>query len=750
MRKIDLPARKRIVVLFALAFAVFLWWWTDPTPKTSGTIKVYDRNDQLLYESTKDFGHQEFVKTADMPQDLKTAVVYTEDERFWKHLGVDPISIFRAFAQNVESGKIVSGASTIPQQLVRFTVISPHAPAKVSIMRKVRESLMAIRLSLTTSKEKVLEEYLNNMNFGRGAYGVQAASKVYFGKDMTNLSLAQSALLAAMIANPSRFDPISHSDEALQRRNWVLDKLLEKGVVDKEKYERAKEEELPRKTFDFEFVAPHAVQMAIDKADELGYSGGISIYTTLDSGWYELTRRIANLHVDKLRDEHDLTNAAVVIIENKTGNIVSLLGSVDYFNGEIQGKNNMALALRQPGSAMKPVTYAAAFADGIATPATAIEDVPKVYLTKKGEGFTPNNYDGRYRGTVLVREALASSYNLPAVEMLNRVGVERFLDLTHKMGVTSMNNVGNYDLALTLGGGEISLLELTNLYSTFARGGKFIPYKLVEKVVSDKGEVLYQAPKVDGKSVLDEKVAWLITNILSDPKARIPTFGEKSQLVLDKPAAVKTGTTTDWHDNWTVGYTPEYSVGVWVGNADNHPMRQISGVTGAAPIWNQVFGEILKFNESSNFIRPPGVVEDEICAWDGLLPGDDCNEHYLEYFIDGNQPIKYSPLSSKPVFNYSSNLQIISPKQGTVYEAGTVNNETVVFELSSYDGIENIKWIINGKEIPQNECGQFKLDCIWTPVPGDYHLQAHIRLNNNEEIDVDPVNFKVLEYKKDW
>lgn len=748
MRKITGKYGRYILYIAVICLVAFLWFWTDLTPRQKGTVKVYDRNNILLFESSGNLGRQEVVTLDKIPKELIDAVIITEDERFYKHPGVDPIAILRAVFQNVSSGEIISGASTIPQQLARFTVISPQTPAKLSVIRKIKESLMAIRLSFSVSKNKVLEDYLNNMHFGRSNFGVQSASRLYFGKDVSTLSLAQAATLAGMIANPSKYDPVLHPETAMIRRNGILKKMYQKKLIETENYERALEEPLPTKLTEVEYNAPHAVELAISEVEKLELSGddGYSIYTTIDLGWYKLTKRIASQKVEQLKIVHDLTNAAVVILENDTGRILSLLGSVDYFDENIQGKNNMALALRQPGSSIKPITYAASFQEEIATPGTPIDDFPKVYLTKKGEGFLPHNYDGQYRGRVLVREALASSYNLPAVEMLERVGIENFLNLAHQMGITSMKDVERYDLALTLGGGEVNLLELTNMYATFARGGKWIPTQLVAKVTDNEGKIIYLADTSVFRAVLDEEVAWLVTDILSDKKARIPTFGEKNALSLSKPAAVKTGTTTDWHDNWTVGYTPDYTVGVWVGNSDNRPMREISGITGAAPIWNGIFEELLKFSDSREFVKPEGISEVEICAWDGLLPGDACAERYWESFIKGTEPIEVSTLKLKPEYK-SGVVQIINPKQGAIYEIGAVNNETIVFETSKRGEPGSLEWILDGEEITCQ--GRTENSCSWHPVVGEHILSVNL-LEGDDKTLLAPVNFKVLEYKQGW
>ena len=344
----------------------------------------------------------------------------------------------------------------------------------------------------------------------------------------------------------------------------------------------------------------------------------------------------------------------------------------------------------------------------------------------------------------MIREALSSSYNLPAVEMLERVGIGEFLNLAQQMGITTMQQTENYDLALTLGGGEVNLLELTNLYATFARGGKWIPTQLVSKVVADNGKVLFEATFSEPKTVLDEKVAWLITDILSDKKARIPTFGEKNALVLTKPAAVKTGTTTDWHDNWTIGYTSDYTVGVWVGNSDNHPMKQISGVTGAAPIWNQIFEELLKFGAAGEFVRPDGVSEVEICAWDGLLPSESCTERYKEAFIEGVEPNEISTLRQRPIYGEGT-AQIVNPRQGALYEIGATKNEAIVFEISNLQNLKSLNWILDGKKI---ECPrETRLTCNWSPTLGKHEISAKINLDGSKVL-LNSVDFEVLEYKK--
>ena len=313
-----------------------------------------------------------------------------------------------------------------------------------------------------------------------------------------------------------------------------------------------------------------------------------------------------------------------------------------------------------------------------------------------------------------------------------------------------MQETDRYDLALTLGGGEVRLIELTNAYATFAREGIWKPYHLITRIESDQGDVLYTADVPEEKEVLSQQIAWLITDILSDPKARIPTFGEKSPLLLSVPAAVKTGTTTDWHDNWTIGYTRDYTVGVWVGNADNHPMRDITGVTGAAPIWNQVMEEIMRFIPQRSFNRPDGIVDKEICAWDGLLPTPECTERFYEKYVSGTEPTGYSTLTQKPTgYSNAETIQIITPREGSVYETGFEESEVLVFDVTPLPHIHAVSWSLDGLVLGAQTCHD-EITCKWPVQKGNHTISAIVHFDDTTQIALGPVNFSILEYKKDW
>ena len=789
-----------------LCFVTFLFFWSQPNFDQSGTIKIWDRNNTLLYESAGDIGNKIPITYDKLPKHLIDAVIASEDESFWTNQGVDFKAIARATFINIKERRVISGASTITQQLARASIISPQQLPSRSISRKIREILIALRLTVSYSKKDILTKYFNQMYFGNLAYGIQAASSTYFDKDVSQLSLAESAFLVGLLSSPDRRDPFTNIEEAKEKQVQVLDLMVKDGFIPKEKAEDAKKEKLAIAKKKTNIKAPHFVHYILQEIDTLGFKNdqGINVYTTLDYPTFTLSEDIAKSWVDRLKYQHDLSNASLVLLKNDTGEIIDMLGGIDYFDATHAGQVNMVTALRQPGSALKPVTYAAAFMQRY-TPATLIYDVKKVYKTKKGEGFTPNNYDGRYHGLVLAREALASSLNLPAVEMLNRVGIKNFLKVAKDLGITTFTQEDRYDLSLTLGGGEVELLELTNVFASFARGGDYKEPFAIQKITTDNGKILYEHKNREGIQVLGQngkQVAYLISNILSDPKARIPGFSEKNPLVLSHPAAVKTGTTTDWHDNWTVGYTQSYSVGVWVGNNDNHAMRDITGVIGAAPIWNQFFEEFLKGKPIEQFVRPDRIKEVEVCALSGKLSDGICPEKATEIFIEGTEPKEQSKLHKKIIIDKRNNLlagedcsqafvqekvfidyppevytwalednqeviprqfsplcngsqqvsggsflQITYPKEKTVFEYAPqlVINQAVVFEINTSSDINKVLWYVDGTLFKTTNDLPFKAS--WLPEIGKHIIKAVGETASGKKIITEDVHISVVEYK---
>jgi 1A family penicillin-binding protein len=601
-----------------------------------------DRNGKLLYEMIDmDGGYHRPLPLEEIPLLLRQAVIATEDATFYRNPGVNLKAIVRALWYNLREGRVVSGGSTITQQLARNLLIEPEERYQATWQRKAREAVMAYHLTRTLSKDEILALYLNEIYFGNMAYGVEAAARVYLDKPAAELDLAECALLAGLPQAPAVYNPLNDLPAAKERQRVVLDLMVQAGIIDTEQADLAYQEPLRLVAAPMSIEAPHLVMLARENltryvTEEAIRSGGLRIYTTLDLDLQRAAEDYVRYHLAMLnkpqkdKPSHDVHNAAVVVLDAHDGSVRVMVGSPDYTDTSIDGAVNAALALRQPGSAIKPLTYAAALERGF-TPATMITDVRTAFTTREGRPYAPVNYDYRFHGPVLLRQALACSYNVVAVKVLDQIGVDALVDMGRRLGISSLNDIDRQGLSLTLGGMEVSLMELTAAYGALARGGLRLEPTIIDRIENSRGEVPYRAPRPSAERVLDERVAYLITDMLADDYARVPAFGEGSALDLPFPAAVKTGTTTDWRDNWTVGYSTDYVAGVWVGNADSEPMQQVSGVSGAAPIWNAVMRGIHR-RAPSAFVRPAGIVEREVCATSGLLPGPACSHRRIELF----------------------------------------------------------------------------------------------------------------------
>jgi 1A family penicillin-binding protein len=622
---------------------------------TAPSSKIYDRRGQLLFEMPPPYtGRHSPVPLGEIPEALRQAIIATEDASFYENPGVDMWAIVRALWINLRGGKVLSGGSTITQQLARNLLLSPDERYERTLSRKLREMVLAWRLARNHTKDEILELYLNEIYFGNMSYGVEAAAQAYFAKPVRDLDLAECAMLAGLPQAPSLYNPLENMKAAKARQAIVLDLMVRHGHIAADQARMAKQEQLHFASTPFPIRAPHFVMYVRNLLEqELGLArleqGGLQIYTTLDLQLNETARDLVRYRLKRLaecRDRqadcppggHNVRNAAVVALDPLTGEILAMVGSPDYFSVRIDGAVNGSTALRQPGSALKPITYAAAFEQGTLTAATMMLDARTSFLTKEGTPYVPLNYDLRFRGPVRLREALASSYNLIAVKVLDTIGVEAMTGLARRLGITTFDDVERLGLAVTLGGGEVRLLELTATYAALANNGHLVRPVAVRRVEDADGQLLWSPGPGLGEQVLDERIAYLITDILSDDTARTPSFGELSVLGLERPAAVKTGTTTDFRDNWTVGYTPELSVGVWVGNADNEPMHEVLGISGAAPVWHDLMDAGLKGAPAREFQRPGGLAEVEVCSLSGLRPGADCPHRVRELFLEGTQP----------------------------------------------------------------------------------------------------------------
>lgn len=632
----------------------------------------YDRGGRLLYEVFNE-GRRTTVAFEEFPQILIDATVAIEDDNFFTNPGIDVPATLRAFAQYVGLAEGSTGGSTITQQIVRNVLFDYEYRSERSIQRKVEEILLALVLTQRKTKNEILELYLNEIYYGNMSYGAEAAAQTFFGKHVSDLTLGEAALLAGLPQTPAELDPLN-PDPVIQQavyERWtlVLERMVTTGKITDAQRNEALRQGYTLVTPDVSLEAPHFtvyVQREMERVmGELGYSpeevvrGGWRVYTTLDLSVNEMAEQAARDQVSRLSG-NNVTNAAVLAMVPVTGEIIAMVGSVDYNNEAIDGKVNVTISVRQPGSTMKPFTYSAAMENGM-TPGDVIWDTP-VRIGIPGQPmYEPRNYDGAFHGPVIMRTALANSYNIPAVQTLRRYGVDYLLQFMQRFGVESLGTDGSiYGLSLTLGGGEISLLELTNAYSVFSNQGSYVRATGIMCILDNDDNIVYQyenrCPRGNvtertvnrtalGRQALDPRVAFVVSDMLSDNPARSPAMGSNSPLNTGSlDAAVKTGTTNDVKDNWTVGYTRNVAVGVWVGNSNGDPMVNSSGLTGAAPIWNAVItsiyagGGLNSFTASGQipdqFTPPSGVSLREICDVRALRdPATDCSR-VNEWFLD--------------------------------------------------------------------------------------------------------------------
>jgi penicillin-binding protein 1C len=661
-----------IVIVLALAGWIGTrWLFADlpapgelPQRAAAPSSKIYDRHGQLLYEVIDPhLGKHSPLALDEIPLALQQATIATEDANFYANPGVDLRGILRSVWINLHGGDVLAGGSTITQQVARNMLLSSEERAQRTLVRKLRESILAWRLARTFPKDEILALYLNETYYGNMAYGVEAAAHAYLGKSVGELDLAECALLAGLPQSPAFYNPLVDLEAARRRQRVVLDLMIKEGYVSAQDADLAAAERFRFATTPFPIRAPHFVFYVWSMLErELGVEtlarGGFEIYTTLDVDLQDRAEGIIRHHLQTLQErtgpDRNVNNAALLALDPKSGEILAMVGSADYFDPQIGGAVNTCLSARQPGSAIKPITYAAAFdpawqqAGGAAisrwgvlpfTAATMLVDVRTSFITREGVGYVPLNYDQRWHGPVLARQALGCSYNLPAVKVLDAVGLDPMIAQARKLGISTFDPVSaeRFGLALTLGGGEVRLLDLVSAYGAIDTGGILVQPVAIREVLDAAGARVF-VPSAEKKQAIDERVAYLITDILSDEWARLPSFGEESALYIGRPAAAKTGTTTDWRDNWTVGYTPDLATGVWVGNADNAPMVHVSGITGAGPIWHDFMIWALKDRPAQDFARPEGLVQVEICALSGKLATHDCPHHKKEWFIAGTEP----------------------------------------------------------------------------------------------------------------
>ncbi|OGD84481.1 hypothetical protein A2165_03505 [Candidatus Curtissbacteria bacterium RBG_13_40_7] len=640
-----------LIIVTIFSFVIFAKDLPSPYKLTardaSLSTKIFDRNGKQLYDIYGD-KNRALVNWNQLPSYVKDGTISIEDKNFYKHKGFSAIGIARA-AINILIFHKLQGGSTITQQVVKNTLLTPER----TITRKIKEFILSIQVERKYTKDEILQIYLNEVPYGGTAWGIEAASQAYFGKEAKDLSLTEAVILAGLPQRPSYYSPFGTSSKAyIERSEDVARRMREDGYITRDQEEQLKKE-IPNVQFSANeqgIRAPHFVFYVRDQlveryGEKFVEQGGLKIRTSLDLDLQDKAQKIVNEEISKL-SEFKVGNGAAVVIDPKTGEILAMVGSKDYFAKDYDGQVNVTMSLRQPGSALKPFTYATALKAGY-TPAYILMDVATEFPGGTGQPpYKPVNYDGKFRGPVQMRFALGNSINIPAVKMLGLVGVKNMLRTAFEAGVKSLEptdkNLERFGLAITLGGGEVKLLELTNGYATFAAQGTYHDPISILKVEDRSGKTLDEVKENKGKQVLGQDISFLISHILSDNNARSEVFGPSSLLnISGKTVAVKTGTTDDKRDNWAVGFTPSAAVGVWVGNNDNSEMNPkiASGVTGATPIWNKIISAALADKGAEAFSKPDNVIALEIDAFGGGLPCRDYPKR-SEYFIKGTEPTR--------------------------------------------------------------------------------------------------------------
>jgi penicillin-binding protein 1C len=786
--------RRSIALALTISFVTTgLWVRLGPIPAdllanpASASTVVLDRRGVPLYEALSSDGTRGVTLTAEtLPPLLAAATIAAEDRRFRLHAGVDPIAVLRALEHDLAEHRIVEGGSTITQQVAKLLLNKRDPQRHRGVRAKIAEAVLAMRLEHRMSKDQILAMYLNLAGYGNQIAGAERASRAYFGREARTLTVAQSAFLAGLPQRPSGFNPYRSRAAAVARQRVVLARMEAAGVLTPQQAREAREERLSFASQESPFLAPHFVEMVLAVAGE---RRGARIHTTLDAQLQQDVTGIIRSN-RTLLDQHGAANVAVVVLDNARGEWLAWEGSGDYGDTEHGGAINGPLTPRQPGSALKPFTYALAFEEGF-TPATVLPDIPSHFPTaEQGVVYTPRNYDGKYRGPLLARHALAGSENVPAVALASEVGVPKLLRFLLRGGLSTFDrNASYYGLGVTLGNAEVRLDELVAAYAAFARGGEWIAptWKL-------RPDANVERP---ARMLVSERTAFWITDILSDPDAREYIFGRGGSLEFPFPVAVKTGTSQAYHDNWTIGYTRDVTVGVWVGNFDRTPLRDSTGVTGAGPIFHSVMlaahrhvtgaHEIIRDDEIVP--APADVSRREICALSGLaanpwcparryewLPGDHtllpCSWHHQadegllviwppefrqwakqnQLLADAAATPRGSLLRMKPrqtaggaaqavrvasrsATKRSDALEIVNPPAGAVYLIDPTlrrDFQTLAFKAVS-DTPEAIRWTVDGLEVGASHSDG---PLMWPLAPGAHRIAARDRRGRSAETSI--------------
>ncbi|MFN6514737.1 MAG: penicillin-binding protein 1C [Nostoc sp. CreGUA01] len=689
-------------------------------------MQFSDRNNLPLGTLlTRDQEHTSVIPLNQVSPQFIQAILAAEDASFYQHGALDMKAVVRAIKEAIHAKRIVSGASTITMQLARML-----DPVPRTLSGKLQEIWLSWRLVAGMNKDEILSAYINRLPMGGNIYGVEAAAQTYFSIPASDLNLAQASLLAAIPNNPTYFNPYEHWERLKQRQKYVLNRMVREGYVKEAMAARTSTEKVVFQSRQQGIIAaPHFLFWLANQFDKTQTKENSVIRTTINRPLQQFVEAQVQQVISSLAG-NNVHDAAVLVIDNHTGEVLAYVGSPDYFNEAKLGRNDGVQALRQPGSTLKPFVYELALEKNLIRPNTILADVPARYAIPGAKLYSPTDYTESFLGPVRVRIALANSLNVPAVRVLEKVGVENFLERLHELGFEHLNQTPeHYGLGLTLGSGEVTLWELARAYVIMARFGDAIP---LVSTFSDSTIPIDAMNRVS--TIYNQKIWQLIINILSDNHARATAFGVDSVLNLPFPAAVKTGTSSNFRDTWTVGFTTDYTVATWVGNFNGEPMRQVSGVTGAAPLWNRIMLHLHEHQEPAAFLSPEGLIQLPVCAISGLKPTADCTSVVQEYFYpeDKNNyeaankfdlPPEYDEWLAKQQRSHliSDNLRILSPHHGDVFllYPGEAGQQKLEFKLAGNKSAP-VEWWLNGEKLNTNSANSL----FWNLRPGKWNLEA--------------------------
>jgi penicillin-binding protein 1C len=740
VKAIQLFLGSLFLFIFAFRFTPYLAPITEKKlhRESFHSVKFFDRDGRFLQEVLSENSSRSIHIDLDRvsPYFIKS-IIASEDKDFYHHKGIDYKAVIRASWQNLKERKIVSGASTITLQLARMM-----RPGKRTLFKKIKEAYFAYRLEAGLSKDEILESYINRIPMGGNLYGIEGASKAYFGISSSDLTLAQASFLASIPNSPTHLNPYNNLEEIKKRQKYVLEKMEEQNLIEKERIDRILKEDISLRPQTASFLAPHFVFSLMKTLPSDVQKVKVTIDRDLQKIVLEQTNRIV-----KALENFNVTNAAVILLDNATGEVLAYTGSADFFNTENEGENDGVRALRQPGSTLKPFLYLLAFEDGL-NPSTIVSDIPTYYKMPTGI-YSPKNYSEDFYGPVRLREALANSLNVPAVRVLAKTGIDRFLSRLKEYEFNSLDrNADYYGVGLVLGGGEVTLFELARAYMCLARSGSFIPIKGIieiddKKIKNEEFE----------KTISTTSLNYMITDILSDRFARTPEFGFNSVLNFPFPCAAKTGTSFRFCDNWTVGFTRDYTLAVWVGNFDHTPMQRVSGVSGAGPLFANIM--LLLYSKKDYPVKEPipeELTRVPVCPLSGKRPNHYCpssleeiipKEYLISYYKDSCTmhtqskgqihtvlPDKYEEwVEGFEAKNPASEIKkeegfkIVKPQDGAIfYRLSNVKPEYQSLEIKlTTTEEEKVNWFLNGEKLKETFNNH---NFLWQIKPGEYCLTA--------------------------